>query len=53
MDRYTIVLTTDKRQEKLASLLEGERVSYAWVIYYLQILILEKEKLRCVKTVLT
>lgn len=30
MDRHTIVLTADKRQEKLAALLEGERVSYAW-----------------------
>ena len=30
MDRHTIILTADKRQEKLASLLEGERVSYAW-----------------------
>lgn len=30
MDRHTIVLTTDKRQEKLAALLEGEAVSYAW-----------------------
>ena len=30
MDRHTIILTADKRQEKLAGLLEGERVSYAW-----------------------
>ncbi len=30
MDRHTIVLTADKRQEKLAALLDGERVSYAW-----------------------
>ena len=30
MDRHTIVLTTDKRQEKLAALLEGEKMSYAW-----------------------
>lgn len=30
MDRHTIVLTADKRQEKLAALLEGEAVSYAW-----------------------
>ena len=30
MDRHTIVLTADKRQEKLVALLEGERVSYAW-----------------------
>ncbi|MBR2044596.1 MAG: dipicolinate synthase [Agathobacter sp.] len=30
MDRHTVILTADKRQEKLASLLEGERVSYAW-----------------------
>jgi len=30
MDRHTIVLTADKRQEKLAALLEGERISYAW-----------------------
>ena len=30
MDRQTIVLTSDKRQEKLAALLEGECVSYAW-----------------------
>ncbi len=30
MDRHTIVLTADKRQEKLAALLEGEKISYAW-----------------------
>lgn len=30
MDRHTIVLTADKRQERLAALLDGERVSYAW-----------------------
>ncbi len=30
MDRHTVILTADKRQEKLASLLEGEKVSYAW-----------------------
>lgn len=30
MDRQTIVLTSDKRQEKLAALLEGETISYAW-----------------------
>lgn len=30
MDRHTVILTADKRQEKLAALLEGERVSYAW-----------------------
>lgn len=30
MDRHTVILTADKRQEKLAGLLEGERVSYAW-----------------------
>ena len=30
MDRHTVILTADKRQEKLADLLEGERVSYAW-----------------------
>lgn len=30
MDRHTIILTADKRQEKLAALLEGEKVSYAW-----------------------
>lgn len=30
MDRHTIVLTADKRQEKLVTLLEGEAVSYAW-----------------------
>ena len=30
MDRHTIILTADKRQEKLADLLEGEKVSYAW-----------------------
>jgi len=30
MDRHTIVLTADKRQQQLVSLLEGERVSYAW-----------------------
>ena len=30
MDRQTIILTADKRQEKLAALLEGEMVSYAW-----------------------
>ena len=30
MDRHTIILTADKRQEKLANLLEGERISYAW-----------------------
>ena len=30
MDRHTIILTVDKRQEKLANLLEGERISYAW-----------------------
>ena len=30
MDRHTIILTADKRQEKLAVLLDGERISYAW-----------------------
>ncbi len=30
MDRHTIVLTADKRQQKLAALLEGEVISYAW-----------------------
>lgn len=30
MDRQTVVFTSDKRQEKLASLLEGEFISYAW-----------------------
>ena len=30
MDRHTIVLTADKRQEKLVALLDGEKVSYAW-----------------------
>ena len=30
MDRHTVILTADKRQEKLAGLLEGERISYAW-----------------------
>lgn len=30
MDRQTIVLTADKRQEKLAALLDGEKISYAW-----------------------
>lgn len=30
MDRHTIVLTADKRQEKLVALLEGEKISYAW-----------------------
>ena len=30
MDRQTIVFTSDKRQEKLAALLEGETISYAW-----------------------
>ena len=30
MDRHTIILTADKRQEKLAALLEGEKISYAW-----------------------
>ena len=30
MDRHTIILTADKRQEKLAALLDGERISYAW-----------------------
>ncbi|MBQ8519383.1 MAG: hypothetical protein IJ455_07285 [Agathobacter sp.] len=30
MDRHIIVLVADKRQEKLATLLEGEKVSYAW-----------------------
>lgn len=30
MDRHIIVLVADKRQEKLAALLEGEKVSYAW-----------------------
>ncbi len=30
MDRHTVILTADKRQEKLAALLEGKRVSYAW-----------------------
>lgn len=30
MDRHTIVLTADKRQEKLAALLEGKKISYAW-----------------------
>ena len=30
MDRQTIVITSDKRQEKLAALLEGELISYAW-----------------------
>ena len=30
MDRHTIILTADKRQEKLIGLLDGERISYAW-----------------------
>ena len=30
MDRHTIILTADKRQEKLIELLDGERISYAW-----------------------
>ena len=30
MDRHTIVLTADKRQQKLAALLDGEMISYAW-----------------------
>ena len=30
MDRHTIVLTADKRQEKLVALLDGEKISYAW-----------------------
>ena len=30
MDRHTIILTADKRQEKLVALLEGEKISYAW-----------------------
>ena len=30
MDRHTVILTADKRQEKLANLLVGERISYAW-----------------------
>ena len=30
MDRHIIVLIADKRQEKLAALLEGEKVSYTW-----------------------
>lgn len=30
MDRQMIILTADKRQEKLAALLEGETISYAW-----------------------
>lgn len=30
MDRHTIVLTADKRQEKLVALLEGTKISYAW-----------------------
>ncbi|MBQ2900964.1 MAG: dipicolinate synthase [Agathobacter sp.] len=30
MDRHIIVLVADKRQEKLAALLEGEKVSYTW-----------------------
>lgn len=30
MDRHTIVITADKRQERLLSLLEGENISYAW-----------------------
>ena len=30
MDRQTIVFTSDKRQEKLVALLEGELISYAW-----------------------
>ena len=30
MDRHTIILTADKRQEKLVDLLEGEKISYAW-----------------------
>ena len=30
MDRQMIILTTDKRQEKLAALMKGEKISYAW-----------------------
>lgn len=30
MDRHTIILTSDNRQEKLAKLLEGKVISYAW-----------------------
>lgn len=30
MDRQIIVLTADKRQEKLLELLEGDKISYAW-----------------------
>lgn len=30
MDRQTVVFITDRRQEKLANLLEGERESYTW-----------------------
>lgn len=30
MDRHTVILTSDKRQEKLVALMEGETVSYAW-----------------------
>ena len=30
MDRHTIVLTADKRQEKLLALLDGNKISYAW-----------------------
>ena len=30
MDRYTIILTSDKRQEKLAALMDGKKIGYAW-----------------------
>ena len=30
MDRHTIILTADKRQEKLMELLDGEKISCAW-----------------------
>ena len=30
MDRHIIIVTSDKRQERLAALMEGERASYAW-----------------------
>ena len=30
MDRHIIIVTSDKRQEKLAALMEGERASYVW-----------------------
>ena len=33
MDRHIIVLTADKRQEKLVALLEGEKTSYVWNAY--------------------